>query len=170
MNEAIVAQRILTEDEARRRPEMKEDISGLVSELLDNTAVVDLAELLAAIHCRQWLNELSKSANCCKTPVLVAELPLKKSGPHFKKAVCAACGKFNGWIPSPKNIARRPTGSTGQKRGTFCVICMARTGLETHHIIEVASGGSDEQENRLTVCAGCHALIHWRRKYLERPE
>ena len=32
-NEAIVAQRILTEDEARRRPEMKEDISGLVSEL-----------------------------------------------------------------------------------------------------------------------------------------
>lgn len=32
--------------------------------------------------------------------------------------------------------------------------------LDSHHIIPRALGGSDKQENKITLCANCHRMIH----------
>ena len=32
--------------------------------------------------------------------------------------------------------------------------------LDSHHIIQRSMGGSDDPENRITVCANCHRMIH----------
>ncbi len=36
----------------------------------------------------------------------------------------------------------------------------SRCGLNAHHIIARAMGGSDEMENIMTLCACCHAVVH----------
>lgn len=38
--------------------------------------------------------------------------------------------------------------------------CGRRTGLHAHHIIYRSQGGEDTTENMVTVCNGCHDLIH----------
>ncbi|QLE85420.1 HNH endonuclease [Shewanella sp. Scap07] len=45
-------------------------------------------------------------------------------------------------------------------RLNLCVICGATDGLENHHIIPRAEGGSDEDTNILTLCTSCHANLH----------
>ena len=42
----------------------------------------------------------------------------------------------------------------------LCVICGVTEGLEHHHIIPRAEGGTNEETNLLTVCNNCHANLH----------
>ena len=55
-------------------------------------------------------------------------------------AVCAVCG----WHPP-----------------TFLSNVHKRTFLAIHHLIPVASGGSDEDENLIILCPNCHALADY---------
>ena len=40
-----------------------------------------------------------------------------------------------------------------------CELCGSTRGLEAHHIIPIAFGGDDSEENILCVCAKCHGLL-----------
>lgn len=46
----------------------------------------------------------------------------------------------------------------------FCALCGSTEGLEHHHVIPRASGGTDDETNLLTVCHTHHGLIHGMRK------
>lgn len=41
-----------------------------------------------------------------------------------------------------------------------CVMCGANNNLHHHHVIPRSQGGSNDQNNLITVCAKCHAIIH----------
>ncbi|MBQ8326986.1 MAG: HNH endonuclease [Lachnospiraceae bacterium] len=43
-----------------------------------------------------------------------------------------------------------------------CAICGSRDFLEFHHIIPKSSGGSDDYDNIILLCACCHSGIHER--------
>jgi 5-methylcytosine-specific restriction endonuclease McrA len=55
----------------------------------------------------------------------------------------------------------------------FCVACGFRGDeLNHHHIVPTAEGGSDSDDNILTLCRKCHGLVHgvawsnsWRERY-----
>lgn len=49
-------------------------------------------------------------------------------------------------------------------RLAFCVFCGASEGLEHHHFIPQAEGGTDDETNILTVCGVHHGLIHGMRR------
>lgn len=136
-------------------------IDGLVKTLRDE----DLPELLAAVHNRQECNRLAESKPpCCARQALLPE-PTPPGSKHYKKAVCGSCGKFFGWISKPKNMTRRAPSTTGLTPAEHCAICLTGQSLEVHHIIEIQDGGSNDPDNRLTLCQGCHALVHWVRRY-----
>ena len=47
--------------------------------------------------------------------------------------------------------------------GNRCQICGAQESLEVHHIESLGMGGSEEldtADNMITLCAGCHRVIH----------
>lgn len=39
-----------------------------------------------------------------------------------------------------------------------CIVC--RKNAERHHVKTRGSGGSDEEENLLSLCRGCHIEVH----------
>ena len=41
-----------------------------------------------------------------------------------------------------------------------CAICGSREFLEFHHIVPKSSGGSDDYDNIILLCACCHSTIH----------
>jgi hypothetical protein len=43
---------------------------------------------------------------------------------------------------------------------TFCALCGSKKALEHHHVVPKSLGGSDEQENILTLCSVHHVMIH----------
>lgn len=51
-----------------------------------------------------------------------------------------------------------------------CVVCGGGTGLETHHIVPQAEGGSDAPGNLVCLCATCHDDHHGGRIAIERWE
>jgi hypothetical protein len=42
----------------------------------------------------------------------------------------------------------------------FCAVCGRRDGLEQHHFVPRSVGGSDDEQNMLTLCAACHSTMH----------
>ena len=58
------------------------------------------------------------------------------------------------------------TKSNRRKIETFwknkCAICEKKDYLEIHHITPKKSGGTDEYDNLILLCARCHAAIHKR--------
>jgi len=44
--------------------------------------------------------------------------------------------------------------------GWRCQCCGTRSNLEVHHKHFRKQGGHDSEENLITLCAGCHALVH----------
>jgi DNA mismatch repair protein MutS len=51
-----------------------------------------------------------------------------------------------------------------------CIVCGGGTGLETHHIVPQAAGGSDAPGNLVCLCATCHDDHHGGRIVIERWE
>lgn len=45
-------------------------------------------------------------------------------------------------------------------RMKFCVACFSDKNLHHHHLIAKSLGGSDAQENLITLCGSCHGKIH----------
>lgn len=132
---------------------------------LDAIPPDDLSAAMEAVYCRQELNRIAdQTSPCCAERALIAELPPPGSK-HYRKAVCGSCGHYHGWIKKPQNITARATSTTGLKPGLYCVLCLATDALEVHHIIEIAEGGTNAQDNRMTLCQACHALVHWLRRY-----
>ena len=43
-----------------------------------------------------------------------------------------------------------------------CAVCQNNDYLEFHHLISKKSGGSDDIDNLILLCARCHAAIHGR--------
>lgn len=41
-----------------------------------------------------------------------------------------------------------------------CRKCNREDGLEVHHIVAVSDGGSNEMDNLITLCSGCHTEWH----------
>lgn len=53
------------------------------------------------------------------------------------------------------------------RRDNFtCQLCGSHRNLEAHHLRRRSKGGSDSPPNLLTLCHGCHVLIHAGRIYL----
>ena len=42
----------------------------------------------------------------------------------------------------------------------FCVLCGTKEKLHHHHVIPKAQGGTDDEENFITLCRNHHAMIH----------
>ena len=47
-----------------------------------------------------------------------------------------------------------------QRDGWRCQGCGTRSHLEVHHMEFRKHGGHDSEENLMTLCAGCHSLVH----------
>jgi 5-methylcytosine-specific restriction endonuclease McrA len=47
-----------------------------------------------------------------------------------------------------------------RRDGWKCQSCGARPNLEVHHKEFRSQGGDDSEENLITLCAGCHSLVH----------
>ena len=43
---------------------------------------------------------------------------------------------------------------------SFCVICNTTKNIEHHHIIPVCKGGTDHEQNFLSLCVEHHGMIH----------
>ena len=41
-----------------------------------------------------------------------------------------------------------------------CQNCGSRSNLEVHHKEFRSQGGDDSEQNLITLCAGCHSLLH----------
>lgn len=133
--------------------------------LADSLRNEDLPAILAAIHGRQECQRLSASKPVCCTRQAVIAVDPDPGVKHYKKAICGSCGKFFGWISKPKNLAHRAPSTTSIRPSSCCAICLTETALEVHHIIEIQDGGDNAPDNRMTLCRGCHALVHWVRHY-----
>ena len=44
--------------------------------------------------------------------------------------------------------------------GWHCQVCGKCQNLQVHHLKFRSQLGSDEEQNLIALCAGCHALIH----------
>lgn len=99
-------------------------------------------------------------------------------GNHYSRIVCGDCGQFKEWGKKPR-ASKRKRSTKGhaellQKYGKgFCEMCLRQSselnvkhGLQVHHVIEHADGGSNERDNVWIVCAHCHSQIHLHRNYL----
>ena len=42
----------------------------------------------------------------------------------------------------------------------LCALCGAQKYLQIHHCVPRGQGGSDREDNLITLCADCHALCH----------
>jgi 5-methylcytosine-specific restriction endonuclease McrA len=47
-----------------------------------------------------------------------------------------------------------------RRDGWRCQICGSRSNLEVHHKQFRSKGGDDSENNLITLCGRCHALIH----------
>ena len=47
-----------------------------------------------------------------------------------------------------------------RRDGWRCQSCGARSNLEVHHQEFRSQSGDDSEENLITLCAGCHFLVH----------
>ena len=47
-----------------------------------------------------------------------------------------------------------------RRDGWRCQCCGTRSNLEVHHREFRSQGGSDSEQNLITLCAGCHSLVH----------
>ena len=110
------------------------------------------------------------------------EVVLTPDLPHYGKQICPRCKAFLKWVPKPDSDAskyRRPEShrelvarySTGK-----CQSCQypadklpGRQVLEAHHLVPYEAGGSDERDNILILCTGCHRLEHLKRNYFRPP-
>ena len=134
---------------------------SLVNSLRDE----ELSAVLEAVYCRQELNRIAaKTPPCCSRRALIAELPPLGSK-HYRMAICGSCGRVHDTLRAPKNMGRRAPSTHGLPTGPECVMCLTRTNLEVHHIHEIADGGSNSPDNRMTLCQACHALVHWLRRF-----
>lgn len=112
--------------------------------------------------------------NSCKQHVETIVTVLNE-GPHHARENCVLCGRFVAFSKKPEN---------GEKRGknkylpkdlgiNYCQMCLrpenrlgSRGILESHHVIEISSGGPDLPENIWVICTSCHKLINHQRTYL----
>ena len=53
-----------------------------------------------------------------------------------------------------RSLANKVIQEAGQ-----CELCGSRRNLEAHHIIPIAFGGDDSDENLICVCKKCHSLL-----------
>jgi 5-methylcytosine-specific restriction endonuclease McrA len=59
--------------------------------------------------------------------------------------------------PSLDKAAWQRTRAAVRRRdGNACTVCGATERLSVHHIVPARQGGSDEQENLVTLCRRCH--------------
>ena len=49
-----------------------------------------------------------------------------------------------------------------ERDGWRCQFCGSTSGVEVHHIEHRSQGGSDREENLITLCCQCHMLTHSR--------
>jgi hypothetical protein len=117
-------------------------------------------------------------SDTCKRCGAALEFVKTPELPHYGKMVCvnSECGRCAYWVPKPdQDKARRPAAHRDLvkafSRG-YCELCLTREDqlrggrvLEAHHVVEFTDGGSNERDNILIVCTGCHRLVHWLRTY-----
>jgi len=116
------------------------------------------------LHFLNFLQAKAPLATCdCldgkPTPVLVEGPPQE---PGSKRRIeCGLCHKFYFWLPKLRNKDKRPSSSTNLASGSYCQCCRKiGANLIGHHIVEVAEGGTDDQENIWTLCEPCHSIVH----------
>ncbi len=128
--------------------------------------------ILETIHFNRFIASKTPHAPCsCPSaaPALVLEVGPPQEPGARRRIECGLCHRFYYWLPKIKNANKRPPGSTGLARGAFCQCCLkAGTALVGHHVVPVADGGSDAQDNIWTVCGACHAIIHALRRMVEQ--
>ena len=83
------------------------------------------------------------------------------SGEPFSKEQQLARGtrRYTRKVASPK----RWQAIIAAKRGS-CRCCPATVGIQFHHLVPRAIGGSDTESNIVPLCAGCHELVTRRDK------
>jgi len=110
------------------------------------------------------------------------KLTLTPDSIHYGRLDCGNCGAYIRIEPKPDSDAskyRRPSAHRElvEKYSTgICQSCRypqdklpGRQVLEAHHLVPYEAGGSDERDNILILCTGCHRLEHLKRNYFRPP-
>lgn len=59
----------------------------------------------------------------------------------------------------PRNASRFSINKIKDCQMKRCALCGSTASLETHHIVPLACGGPDTEDNILIVCRKCHAIL-----------
>jgi len=75
-------------------------------------------------------------------------------------------------VAPPRRVLRRQLGRNLrilERDGWRCAnpMCRARSRLHVHHIVYRSRGGTHHPSNLITLCLGCHALVHSGRLTIE---
>ena len=68
------------------------------------------------------------------------------------------------------NIPNSTRKEVYRRDGWRCVLCDNTSGLQIHHAIPRGHGGSDFEDNLVTLCFRCHAAIHAVNCYDDMPQ
>ena len=98
-------------------------------------------------------------------PVMTLVLETGQFDPHLLKNPCLANPKVRHWgYQKGTNYGFENTKTMVLNRDNYtCQYCKGKhkdSKLEVHHIIFRSNGGSDEQENLITLCHTCHKALH----------
>lgn len=118
----------------------------------------------------------------CPQCFTACPVTLRPDTPHWGSYRCPQHGLR--WIPKPSNAGKRRkvnpnvVGKLPANMQDFCWCCrrdqaqlaalQPPIGMEIHHIIPVAEGGTDALENLQLLCAECHTDTHRRRDAFSR--
>lgn len=62
--------------------------------------------------------------------------------------------------PMPEGLRDEVLAADGKK----CRRCGSRDSLHVHHVLYLSQGGKNLRENLLTLCNGCHGVVHSNKK------
>lgn len=112
------------------------------------------------------------------------ERPCRMCGHHGPHAItdgvaghqagvrCQACERHLGWLPKPRNIAKRRDRNHGHRRywleqhagDLICACCGSRqserprVAFDIDHIVPLEDGGTDDERNTVPLCRDCHTI------------
>lgn len=86
----------------------------------------------------------------------------------WRRTLCPQCQNEHDRKKAALNrSANYKKGRLIEERGGRCQQCGANAPLIAHHVIALAQGGTNDDENLMLVCKSCHDALHQKRQRID---